>query len=44
MIYNVCVCVFVCVWLGEGGGGMMVKINQFLFIILLPNTENRHVA
>ena len=42
MIYNVCVCVCVCVC--EGGGGMMVKINQFLFIILLPNTENRHVA
>ena len=44
MIYNVCVCVFVCVCVCEGGGGMMVKINQFLFIILLPNTENRHVA
>ena len=44
MIYNVCVCVFVCVCVCEGGGGMMVKINQFFFIILLPNTENRHVA
>ena len=44
MIYNVCVCVFVCVCVCEGGGGMMVKINQFLLIILLPNTENRHVA
>ena len=41
MIYNVCVCVFVCVC---AGGGMMVKINRFLFIVLLPNTENRHVA
>ena len=44
MIYNVCVCVFVCVCVCVRGGGMMVKINQFLFIILLPNTENRHVA